>query len=52
MNTYDVTCTKIYNGTIRVEAESQEEAMQYAQEHLDQVDFDFGEITVDYADEV
>lgn len=51
MKKYIVTCTKIYNGTIEVEAENKEEALEIADENLDDVDWVFGEATADYAEE-
>lgn len=45
-----VTCTKIYNGEIVVEAEDYEEALEYAKNNLDEVSFEYGETTVDYAE--
>lgn len=51
MNTYYVTCTRIYNGVLEVKAESKSAALKYVQEHLGQVDFEYGETTVDYAEE-
>lgn len=51
MEKYIVTCTKIYNGTIEVEAENKEEALEIADENLDDVDWVFGEATADYAEE-
>lgn len=48
---YIVDCTKIYNGTLEVEAESKQEALAYAEQHLDEVDWEFGEATADYAEE-
>lgn len=52
MKKFEVTCTRIYNGSIMVEAESADEAVSIAQEKLDDVDWQFGEQTADYADEV
>lgn len=49
---YQVTCTRIYNGTLEVEAESADEAVSIAQERLDEVDWQYGESTADYAEEV
>ncbi len=49
---YEVTCTRIYNGHIEVEAESAEAAMNYAKEHRDKIDWNFGEETIDYAEEI
>ena len=51
MKKYIVTCTKIYNGTIEVEAENKEEALEIADENLDDADWVFGEATADYAEE-
>lgn len=64
MKTYDITLTLIYNGAMTVEAENEEQALQIAQESLndealkdfpDEVQipngsFTFGEATADYAD--
>lgn len=51
---YIVYCTKIYNGCMEVEAKSSEEAVEWAQEHISQLDDEcnwfFGEATADYAD--
>lgn len=47
---YIVHCTQIYNGTITVDAESEQEAMQKAGEMTDEVNFSYGETTVDYAE--
>ncbi len=52
MAKFEVTCTKIYNGTLFVEANSADEACAIAQDRLDEVDWDFGEQTADYAEEV
>lgn len=49
---YEVTCTRIYNGRIEVEAESRDAAMAYAREHRDKIKWNFGEETIDYAEEV
>lgn len=49
---YYVTCTQIYNGTLTVQAESADEAVAIARERLDEVDWNFGEATADYAEEV
>lgn len=56
--TYNVTCTLIYNGSIQVSANSEEEAMEKADKVLSQINthfdipyFDFGECTIDYAEE-
>ena len=53
MAKFIVYCTQIYNGTIEVEAENEDEAVRIVQqEKLDEVDFDFGEATADFADEI
>ena len=63
MKKFGVTCTMIYNGYIEVEAETEEEALEKAQKKLSSKtdcalfpsqigDFDFGECTADYADEI
>ncbi|MBR3398579.1 MAG: hypothetical protein IKH08_02240 [Prevotella sp.] len=49
---FGVTCTRIYNGWLEVEAASEEEAVSMAQERMDEVDWDFGEQTADYADKI
>lgn len=63
MKTYDITLTVIYNGSMTVKAENEEQALQLAQESLnhetlkefpDGVEipngsFTFGEATADYA---
>lgn len=48
--TYEVICTRIYNGSVIVQAESNEEAISIAREQLDSIDWDFGEQTADYAE--
>jgi len=49
---YQVVCTKIYNGTIEVEADNKEEALAVAQDRLSELDENdewvFGEATADY----
>ena|GEM_PF-5961837 len=51
---YIVNCTKIYNGCMEVEAESSEEAVRWAQEHINKLDdegnWSFGEATADFAE--
>ncbi|MBO4541922.1 MAG: hypothetical protein J5725_01940 [Bacteroidales bacterium] len=51
---YVVQCTKILNGSMVVEAESESEALEIVQDKLnndvDCVDWDFGEATADYAE--
>ena len=51
---YIVNCTKIYNGCLEVEANSSDEAMEWAQEHINILDDEdnwfFGETTVDFAE--
>lgn len=49
---YIVTCTKVLNGTIEIEASSKDDAVKKAQERLDSVDWQRGESTADYAEEV
>ena len=63
---YGITCTMIYNGYMEIEANSEEEALDLAQESLCHengddfpddsrfglADFSFGEATADYADEI
>ena len=55
MTKFLVTCTKIYNGTMFVDAENNEEALEIAQnklnENVDCINWDFGEATADIADE-
>lgn len=52
MKKYIVTCTRIYNGSIEVEAESEEQALEIAKEYQsEQINWSFGEETVDYAEE-
>lgn len=55
MRKFLVTCTKIYNGTMFVDAENNEEALDIAQnnlnENVDCINWDFGEATADIADE-
>lgn len=46
MPKFYVTCTKI----MEVEADSPNEAVVHASEHLDECEFEYGETTVDYAD--
>ena len=52
---YIVECTKIYNGSMIVEANSEEEAVQKAQDNLAEntecIDWNFGEATADYAED-
>lgn len=50
MAKYIVTCTKIFNGTIEVDADSANEAMQMAEEKRDEISWQFGEETIDYAE--
>ena len=64
MKTYDITLTLIYNGSMTVKAETEEQALQIAQESLNREtlkgfpndveipngSFTFGEATADYAD--
>lgn len=64
MKTYDITLTVIYNGSMTVKAENEEQALQLAQESLNHEtlkefpngveipngSFTFGEATADYAD--
>lgn len=48
---YNVICTRIYNGSIEVDANSAEEAVAIvADEKLDEVKFTYGETTADYAE--
>ena len=49
---YEVICTRIYNGWLQVEAESADVAKKYADEHPDEIDWNFGEETIDYAEEI
>ena len=52
---YQVICTKVYNGTMFVEAESEEEALEIAQNNLEEdtesADWSFGEATADYVED-
>ena len=50
---YNVCCTKIYNGSVEVEAENYSEAIELARMLIDKdkVDWEFGEATADYAEE-
>ncbi len=54
MSKFIVSCTKIYNGTLTVNARTAEEAMQYGQDILckneDAPDWVFGEATADFAE--
>jgi len=54
MANYIVYCTKIYNGSVEVEAESESAAMAKVEEMWRNgeypVDFEFGEKTTDYAE--
>lgn len=53
MAKYGVTCTKIYNGYIEVDAENEQDAMEKVKtmwETDDSVDWTFGEQTADYAE--
>jgi uncharacterized ferritin-like protein (DUF455 family) len=52
MKKFGVTCTRIYNGYMEVEAESAKEAVSMVRDRLDEVDWNFGEQTADYADEI
>lgn len=52
MKKYIVNCTRIYNGTIEVEADSKDDAIAIAQERIDEVCWEYGESTADYADEI
>lgn len=51
MKKFEVTCTQIWNATLFVKAETEEEALALAQQEIDnnQVDWDLGEATTDYA---
>ena len=46
---YEVTLTRIYNGRLEVEAASSAEAMDIAKRRLEDVEWNYGEETVDYA---
>ena len=54
MANYIVYCTKIYNGSVEVEAENKTDAMAKVDEMWRNgeypVDFEFGEKTTDYAE--
>jgi uncharacterized ferritin-like protein (DUF455 family) len=52
MKKFGVVCTRIYNGWMEVEAESADEARAMVRDRLDEVDWEFGEQTADYADEL
>lgn len=65
MKKYEVTFTVIYNGTLEVEAESKQDALNIAMDATDigecefprnakygKVDFTFGEVTADYVEEI
>lgn len=51
---YIVNLTMIHNGSVEVEADSSEKAIEYVRDNMDTVApdsiFNFGEVTVDYAD--
>jgi len=51
---YIVTCTKIYNGYMEVEAKTCKEAVEWARDHISKLDDEdnwmFGEATADYAE--
>ena len=51
---YNVSCTMIYNGNMCIEANSNEEAVNKAQQMLiddyNACDWEFGEATADYAE--
>ena len=51
---YLVICTKIYNGTLLVDANSEDEALEKAKDIINEndnaVDWEFGESTADYID--
>ena len=51
---YGVTCTRIYNGYVEVEAKNEEEAFAIADKLIadGKVDFHYGETTADYVDEL
>lgn len=53
-NRYCVNLTMIHNGSIEVEADSENEAVEYVKENMDTIApdelFSFGEKTADYAD--
>ncbi len=52
---FKVICTKIYNAEMEVVADSKDEAVNWAQNHINILDeqnrWFFGEATADYADE-
>jgi len=52
MAKYCVTCTQIHNGYLYLEADSKDEACAIASERLDEVEWELGEQTADYAEEV
>ncbi len=47
---YMVICTKVYNGTMEVEAESKEQALGIAQENIENAEWQLGEATADYVE--
>lgn len=51
MKKYIVTFTMIHNASIEIEAENEEQALDIAQENIDNVNWIFGEKTIDYVEE-
>lgn len=56
LKTFEVTCTRIYNGSVQVQANNCREALDIAREIIinnpDKISWEFGEETADYADEI
>lgn len=50
---YIVYCTKIYNGSVEVDADCKEDALDIAEQSINdgKVEWEFGEATADYAEE-
>lgn len=53
MKKFEVICTRIYNASLFVKAETEEEALELARQEIeeDRVNWDLGESTADYAEE-
>lgn len=56
MKKFYVSCTQIWNGAMEVEANSKDEAINIVQGRLemddDCINWNFGEATADYAEEI